>query len=82
MKKFVIGTTYETRSACNHDCIFSYTVLSRTAQTVRLRDKFGREKTCRINKETSAFYGAEAVYPEGRYSMAPIISADKERGWK
>ena len=34
MNQFQIGRTYNTRSICDHDCIFSFTILSRTAKTV------------------------------------------------
>ena len=75
MKKFEIGQTYTMRSACMHDCTWSYTVTKRTAQTVTITD--GKEtKTCRISKLTSQHRGAESIYPLGQYSMAPILSAD------
>ena len=76
MKKFEIGKTYSMNSACMHDCVWSYTVTARTAQTITLNDG---EKVirCRINKGLSEYRGAESVYPLGRYSMAPILSADK-----
>ena len=31
MAQFQVGKTYATRSACDHDCIFSFTILARTA---------------------------------------------------
>lgn len=75
MKKFEIGQTYSMRSACMHDCIWSYTITKRTAQTVTITD--GKEtKTCRISKRTSEYRQAESIYPLGQYSMAPILSAD------
>ena len=74
MKKFEIGGLYSMRSACDHNCVWSYVVVARTAQTVTLDDGKGR-KVCRINKRTSEILEAEAVYPLGRYSMAPILSA-------
>lgn len=76
MKKFEIGKTYSMNSACMHDCVWTYTVAARTAQTITLDD--GNEVIrCRINKGLSEYRGAESVYPLGRYSMAPILSADK-----
>lgn len=75
MKKFETGKTYSMRSACMHDCIWSYTVTKRTAQTVTITD--GKEtKTCRISKRTSEHRKAESIYPLGQYSMCPILSAD------
>ncbi len=75
MTQFQIGTTYKMTSACDHECTWQYTVTARTAQTVTLTD--GRETIkCRIDKGLSSYRGAEAVRPFGRYSMAPILSAD------
>lgn len=77
MKKFEIGATYTMNSPCMHDCVWSFTVKARTAQTITLA--YGEKETirCRINREISEYRGAESVYPLGRYSMAPILSADK-----
>jgi hypothetical protein len=76
MKKFEIGQTYTMRSACMHDCIWSYTVTARTAQTVTITD--GKEvKRCRISKQVSQYRDAESIFPLGQYSMAPILSADR-----
>lgn len=75
MKKFEVGRTYSTRSACNHDCVFSYTVTGRTACTVTVMDRFGESRKCRIVKSLSAYRGAETIRPLGDYSMAPVISA-------
>ena len=32
--QFQVGRTYATRSICDYDCIFSFTILARTAKTV------------------------------------------------
>jgi hypothetical protein len=65
--QFQVGHTYSTRSICNHDCIFSITVISRTAKTI----KTACGKTLRV----SEYNGVETVKPRGSYSMAPIITA-------
>lgn len=76
MKTFEIGQTYTMRSACMHDCIWSYTVTARTAQTVTITD--GKEvKRCRICKQVSQYRGAETIYPLGQYSMCPSLCADR-----
>lgn len=67
MKQFEVGKTYSTRSACDHDCIISITVASRTAKTIRTTEG----KTLR----PSVYDGAEMVKPFGSYSMAPVIRA-------
>jgi len=68
MNAFQAGKTYATRSACDHDCVISITVASRTAKTI----KTAAGKVLRI----SEYQGVEQVKPWGTYSMAPIIGAD------
>lgn len=76
MKTFEIGKTYYMRSICDHDCVWSYTVIKRTASTITITD--GKTtKNCRINSQISGFLNAETVYPLGRYSMCPSLSADR-----
>lgn len=70
--QFQVGKTYTTRSACDYDCIFSFTVVARTDKNITivgdLLDKPVRRKV--------RVYGAqESVMPYGSYSMAPVISA-------
>ena len=75
MKKFEVGQTYTMRSACMHDCVWTYTVTKRTTQTVTITD--GKQvKTCRISKAVSQCRDAESIFPLGQYSMAPTLSAD------
>lgn len=76
MMKFEIGKVYSMNSVCDQNCVWSYTVIARTAQTITLND--GKEtKRCRISKKISEYLGAESIFPLGQYSMAPILSADK-----
>lgn len=50
MKKFEVGKRYSMSSVCDHNCIWTYTVTARTAQTITITD--GTEvKKCRINKK-------------------------------
>jgi hypothetical protein len=83
IKKFKVGNQYSMRSACNHECVWTYKVLSRTDCTVTLAQVMSNGKTktdiitCRINKGLSEFSGAESVKPLGSYSMCQILSADK-----
>lgn len=74
MKKFEIGKTYSMRSACDHECVWSYKVVDRTAQTITLTDGKKTLK-CRIIKVLSECCNAESVYPLGKYSMCPILRA-------
>jgi hypothetical protein len=69
---FEIGKTYSVRSVCDYDCIFRFEVIGRTAQTVKIRSNFGvKSRGIRIVD------GAEQILPLGRYSMAPVLRADK-----
>lgn len=74
MKQFEIGGTYSMRSICDHNCVWTYTVTNRTAQTITITDGKKTQK-CRISKKVSEYRGAETVYPLGQYSMAPALSA-------
>ena len=71
MAKFEIGLTYSTRSACDHECVFSWTVTARTAKFVTLEDRHGEVSRVGV----SVYDGEETCYPSGRYSMAPSIRA-------
>lgn len=77
MKQFEIGKTYTMRSIGDRDCVWTYTVVKRTAKTITISD--GKEtKTCRVNVQVSEDRNAETIFPLGRYSMCPTLSADKE----
>lgn len=75
MTKFETGRTYTMRSACDHECVWVYTVKARTAQVITLVDEKGKELKCRIIKAISEMDNREAVRPLGSYSMAPILRA-------
>ncbi len=74
MIKFEVGKTYSMRSICDSNCVWTYTVTARTAQTITLSDG-GKVLKCRINKQISEYNGCESVFPLGRYSMCPILRA-------
>ena len=74
MKKFEIGETYSMRSICDHNCVWTYTVIARTACTITITD--GKEtKKCRISKLYSEMDNRETVLPLGNYSMCPMLRA-------
>ena len=75
MKRFEIGKKYSMTSVCNHECVWTYEVIARTACMVTLKDEDGEITKCRINKKISEFRNAESVHPLGRYSFAPTLSA-------
>lgn len=73
--EFETGRTYFCRSIGDHECVWEYTIARRTAKTIYTTCG----KALRINKTLTAMDGVESVMPLGRYSMAPILSADKLR---
>lgn len=74
MNKFEVGKQYSMRSICNHDCVWTYTVTARTARTITITD--GKEvKKCVVNQKASTYRNAETIFPLGRYSMAPMLTA-------
>lgn len=72
-KTFEIGKTYTTRSACDYDCVFAWTVTGRTAKRITLEDRHGRICTVGVK----VWGECETAMPMGRYSMAPVINADR-----
>jgi len=73
MKSFEAGKNYQTRSICDHNCIFTAKVLKRTAKTVTVITDQG-EARCKIHTDDE---GEEFFFPYGRYSMAPVIKASR-----
>lgn len=78
--KFQAGRTYYTRSVCDHDCIITVEVVSRTAKTIKARTSKGLV-TLRVSEysDRSRLDVIEQVKPWGSYSMAPIVGADREQ---
>ena len=70
---FKIGNTYSARSACNSECVWEWTIIKRTAKFITIQDDHG--KISRVGVRVSD--GAEVADPMGRYSMSPIIRADR-----
>jgi hypothetical protein len=68
--KLETGHTYRCRSLCDYDCIFSFTVLARTAQWVTINHN-GKQ----MRRKVRLVHGIEHIDPLGRYSMAPVLAA-------
>lgn len=74
MRKFEAGKTYTHGYIGDSQLTATWTILKRTTQTITITD--GRiTKTCKIIKDLSEMRGAESVFPEGKFSKAPILSA-------
>jgi hypothetical protein len=72
MTKFQIGNTYTTRSACDHDCIFEFTIVKRSEKFITFTNRHGQQSRAGVFQIDQV----EHCFPTGRYSMAPIISAN------
>lgn len=68
--QFQVGRTYQVRSICDYECIFSFVILSRTEKTVSIRahNNVRRRKIRLVD-------GVECIDPFGRYSMSPVLRA-------
>lgn len=71
--QFHVGRTYQTRSICDYDCIFSFTILARTAKTVTVKVNGNT-----VRRGLYLYEGVEQFKPFGSYSMCAIIGADDE----
>lgn len=69
MKTFKSGQTYTARSICDHDCIITVKVVSRTEKSI----KTAEGKTLRVKVWNDG--SCEYVKPWGSYSMAPMVQA-------
>lgn len=73
VKKFIVGLDYETRSICDHNCIFKFQVTKRTQKNIWISERGGESKRRKI----SIWEGVESIMPYGAYSMAPSLRANK-----
>ena len=73
MTTFQIGKTYTTRSACDYDTIFAWTVTARTAKQVTLEDRHGNT----TKRGIYLWNGTEHCKPAGTFSMCPVINAER-----
>ena len=71
MRQFEVGTTYEARSACDWDCVFRFEIVARSKKTITIKRRNGSLVNRRVIETTYT----EMCFPDGRYSMAPVITA-------
>ena len=74
LQQFKAGETYECRSICDHNCVWSFVVVRRTAKTVWIQED-GKGEVKR--KGIYVYNDIEKIRPFGSYSMAAVLSADK-----
>ena len=71
MIKFKENTTYKMHSPCDQECVWTYKIVKRTAKTITTECG----KKLRI---TPSWDGeVETVSPLGKYSMSPLLTAEK-----
>ena len=70
MIKFIPGQTYYGRAICDHEAITQVTIESRTACFVKLT-------TGKKFKVHQGYNNVEYIFPNGKYSMALSIYADR-----
>jgi hypothetical protein len=71
--KFKEGQQLSSRSSCDYDCIFRFTVVKRTEKTVTLK-YYNELKKVKVRVWSN---GSEYCYPLGTYSMAPAVFANE-----
>ena len=70
--RFEAGVSYFCRSACDSNCIWHFRIIRRTESSVWVEVN-GKE--CR--RGIRVWSGVEKFEPFGRYSMSPVVSADR-----
>lgn len=73
VKRFVVGETYVTRYPGDHELKITAKVVSRTASFVTLTGE--RDRRCKVYVHD----GCEICYPDGRYSMCPVLTAARPK---
>lgn len=78
MKTFEIGQTYRCRSACDHNCVWDFVCVGRTAKTVTfLTVEHPAVRRGTIRRKVSVYDGSETCQPLGRYAFSPVLTAEK-----
>lgn len=70
--KFEVNKKYKCRSVCDHNCIWIFEVIKRTAKQIVISDG-EKEFRCKIHNEE--YNKDEFVFPHGNYSMCPVLRA-------
>jgi hypothetical protein len=70
---FEINQTYQTRSICDHECIYEITTISRTDKTLT----YNYDSKIRRSKIKTDSLGNEYITPDN-YSMAPVFRAERK----
>lgn len=72
---FEVGKQYQARSAGDYDCVWTFTVVARTAKFITITEANGVIR--RVGVLTGERFGAEWARPLGTYSLCPVINASR-----
>ena len=75
MTKFEVGNRYEAIDICDSEFTFKYEVIARTEKTITIKGFGNKTRKCRIANHSEDH---EIVYPEGKYSMCPVLRATRK----
>lgn len=75
VKKFEVGKKYTAQFIGDADLKPVFEVLKRTDKTLTVKGENEKES---VTKKIEVWNDTEKIYPYGKYSMAPALSADKE----
>lgn len=77
--QFISGKTYTLRLATDHDSIMAFRIARRSQASVWLQrlSSEGQPTGEPVRRSIVPHNGSETCFPLGRYSMAPILSAEK-----
>lgn len=70
---FEVGRRYACRSLGDHECVWTFEVIDRTAMFVLLQEDDGQRRRVKVR----VWQGVEACSPLGTYSLAPVLTAEK-----
>ena len=71
--RFETGNSYQARSICDHNCIWTVKVIKRTTKFLTIT--VDGSEAIRVGINT--YNDVEHCYFSGKYSMAPSIAADR-----
>lgn len=77
MIKFEFGRTYFNRFIGDADSRFECTVIKRTAKTVTITTAMYDQP---VRRTIRVWNGVEEILPFGKYSLAPVLRADRVKG--
>lgn len=73
---FQAGATYGFRFINDSSTVHEITIIRRTTKSVWIADP--HDATATVRRGIRVHNGVERIDPHGRYSMAPVLSADRE----